>query len=293
MAILLDPAKVSLLLHGASPIVDSSARTKTLTAGGVTSSTVASVFGGSSLLRASGTQLTTPANADFNMGTGDFAIELRVRRSGGSGRMVLIAQCDSSGSTASASFIVQINASDRFEGYCVSGSTAFASCASSASVISDTWYTVEYSRSGTTFRLRVDGVTAATATSSSAVNSSSSALGLHGLGEYTSLQFTGYIDEAVILKGGLLHSADYTPATEPYTVYSISGTVKDSSGANAARLVRAYREDLGTLVGSVTSDGGTGAYTIPVDVGTAHTLNAYPAGGETLPALTLRGVIPV
>lgn len=293
MAILLDPAKVSLLLHGASPIVDSSARTKTLTAGSVTSSTVASVFGGSSLLRASGTQLTTPADADFNMGTGDFCIELRVQRSSGTGRMVILGQADASGTNASASICVQINATDRFEAFCFSGSTLFATCTGSTAITNGTFYTVEYSRSGTTFRLRVNGTTVATATSSSAINSSASKLALFGLGEYTSLQFTGYIDEAVVYKGGVLHSADYTPATEPYTVYSVSGTVKDAAGANAARLVRVYREDTGVFVGSATSDGSTGAYSIPVDVGTAHTLTAYPAAGESLPVLSLSGVIPV
>lgn len=296
MAINLEPSKVSLLLHGASPIVDSGQTPKTLTAGGVTSTTAVSVLGGASLYRASGNQLMVPAHADFNMGTGDFAIEARVRRESGSGRAIFLGQCDSAGTNSSGAFVMQINASNQLEAYCVSGGTDFAKVTSSATVADGTFYTVEYSRSGTTFRLRVDGVTAATTTSSTAVNASSSKLGVFGLGEYTSgLQFQGYLDELVIFKGGLLHTADYTPANEEYALmtYALSGNVKDAANANAARAVVAILESTKTVIGSATSDATTGNYTIPTPTNDAHTLISYPAAGESLPALVLSGVIPV
>lgn len=44
---------------------------------------------------------------------------------------------------------------------------------------------------------------------------------------------------------------------------ALSGTVKDSSGANAARLVRVYRKDIGEMVGWTISDAATGAWSIP------------------------------
>lgn len=44
----------------------------------------------------------------------------------------------------------------------------------------------------------------------------------------------------------------------------VSGTVYDSTGAPAARTVRALRRDTGHLVGSGLSDGATGAYSINV-----------------------------
>lgn len=74
---------------------------------------------------------------------------------------------------------------------------------------------------------------------------------------------------------------------------TLSGSVEDAAGANAARLVRAYREDTGALAGYATSNGATGIYSIGTAHTGAHTISAYPAAGENLPALTLRGVIPV
>lgn len=75
--------------------------------------------------------------------------------------------------------------------------------------------------------------------------------------------------------------------------FVLSGVVKDAANAAAARLVRALREDTGAYVGGVISNATTGAYTIPTEHPGEHTLIAYPAAGESLPALTLRGVVPV
>lgn len=51
---------------------------------------------------------------------------------------------------------------------------------------------------------------------------------------------------------------------------TISGTVKDSTGAFAARLVRAYRRSDGAFAGQVLSNATTGAYSITTLDGTAH-----------------------
>lgn len=73
----------------------------------------------------------------------------------------------------------------------------------------------------------------------------------------------------------------------------LQGTVNDASGNPAARLVRGLREDTGAVVGSATSDAATGFYSVPTEYGGASTLIAYPAAGENLPALALRGVVPI
>ena len=74
---------------------------------------------------------------------------------------------------------------------------------------------------------------------------------------------------------------------------ALSGTVRDATNALAARKVAAYREDTNALVGTTTSDATTGAYSITTPTDTAHTLVFYPALGENLNALVLRGVLPV
>ena len=75
--------------------------------------------------------------------------------------------------------------------------------------------------------------------------------------------------------------------------FALSGVVRDATNALAARKVAAYREDTNALVGTTTSDGTTGAYSIATPTDTAHTLVFYPAGGESLNALVLRGVLPI
>ena len=66
-----------------------------------------------------------------------------------------------------------------------------------------------------------------------------------------------------------------------------------STGSPVARAIRAQREDTGAYVGGVISNATTGAYTIPTEHPGEHTLVAYPATGENLPALVHRGVIPI
>ena len=75
--------------------------------------------------------------------------------------------------------------------------------------------------------------------------------------------------------------------------YTLSGTVRDATNTPAARKVVAYREDTNALVGTTTSDATTGVYSIESPVDTAHTLVFYPAPGESLNALVLRGVLPI
>lgn len=65
--------------------------------------------------------------------------------------------------------------------------------------------------------------------------------------------------------------AGYNPGLGVLT-YEISGNVKDAAGANAARVVRAYRRDTGALAGSATSDAGTGNYTLATEYDGEHTL---------------------
>ena len=51
---------------------------------------------------------------------------------------------------------------------------------------------------------------------------------------------------------------------------TLSGTVKDSNGAFAARVVRVYRRDSGAYVGMAVSDGTTGAWSITTADTTEH-----------------------
>lgn len=55
-------------------------------------------------------------------------------------------------------------------------------------------------------------------------------------------------------------------------LYTISGNVKDDTGANAARAVRAYDRATGAFSGSTVSDAGTGNYSLTTPFSGEHTL---------------------
>lgn len=61
---------------------------------------------------------------------------------------------------------------------------------------------------------------------------------------------------------------------------AISGTVTDSAGAFASKLVRAYRRDTGVLVGQALSDPATGAYSIQTADTSEHFVIAHDATGD-------------
>ena len=89
------------------------------------------------------------------------------------------------------------------------------------------------------------------------------------------------------------YTANFTPPTDFFPAAGeVAGVVRDASGDPAARTVRVLREDTGAFVFGVTSNATTGAYAASVSSSGAHTVIAYPAVGENLPALVLRGVIP-
>ena len=54
----------------------------------------------------------------------------------------------------------------------------------------------------------------------------------------------------------------YAPGFGTVFTYTISGNVKDASGANTARTVRLYRRSDGMFIGSTTSDPSTGNYSV-------------------------------
>jgi hypothetical protein len=73
-----------------------------------------------------------------------------------------------------------------------------------------------------------------------------------------------------------------------------TGNVKDSAGANAAGVIYAYKENDGSLMGSVTSDPVTGNFTLYTPYAGAHMLVFMPTAGDSgKNALVRRGVIPV
>ena len=227
-----------------------------------------------------GDYLALSSSADFALGTGDFTIKALVR---------LTANALVGGSTL-FDFRASYGASP-FTVYVInSGSGNFAACYTSlgasglqwdGAMSLNTWYEIELVRESGSWTLRIDGTargfTLGTATSENGnLGGSSNQLRIGIAVDNSSAPFTGYISEVEIYKGVALHTADFTPSSDPFpdTYVRISGTTKDAGGSFASRLVRVYRQDTGAFVGEQLSNGTTGEWVITA-VNTGSTVTKH------------------
>lgn len=299
-------SNVSLLLHldgadGATTTTDVSPSPKTPTFfSGAALSTAKSRFGSSSLSGASGAsgaRVSFLSSDDFNMGTGDFTVEcwVYVENYAPSGNVTHFVQRRST--TGPWTFYLALTTDNKPEfSIYNTGGTRFKATGP-ALLPTNQWVALRGVRDGSNIKMFVDGLLVATTAVSGAAYGSTEPLILIGTSDGDSrFRLDGYIDEVRITKGVARSTSSYTPDTAPFPgafSYDLVGTVRDAADAPAARKVVAYREDTSALVGTTTSDGTTGAYSLTSPVGTSHTLVFYPADGESLNTLTLRGVVPV
>ena len=157
----------------------------------------------------------------------------------------------------------------------------------------NTWTHFNVSRSSGLIKLHKSGVGTATA-------SSSTAFGTHGfaicerLGASTSTGLIGQVSEFYIANGSALYWDDFAPPASPIAAPRLSGTVKDSSGAYAAKKVRAYLRSTGNLAAEeVTSNATTGVFSIDVPTLTAHTIIFIDTSVTPENALVLDNITPV
>jgi hypothetical protein len=208
-------ANVSLLLrgdgaNGSTTIIDESFSPKTVTVyGNAQISTAQSKYGGSSIyLDGSGDYLSAPADAEFDLGTGDFTIELWVYTLSTTATRGLVSKG-----------IVNSLGSEIWTVEWMSGSTLgfFANSGGSFNLRSttafslNTWYHVAVCRSSGTTKLFVNG--ASEASSSTSFNVTSGGALYVGTGMYapTSRSTNSYIDDIRITKGVARYTSNFTP----------------------------------------------------------------------------------
>jgi len=200
---------VASLLHfeganNSTVFTDSSPRPKTFTAvGGAVITTAQSVFGGSSLRLTAGARISTPANSDFNFGTGDFTLEARVRFSS-------LADAGIFGSSGNGGFDAAFIGSQIRLGR---ANTAWDSSVNFTRSL-DTWYAVAWCRSGTSLRFFIDGVLLGTVSNNQSYDSASEVL--VGTSSPTERRLEGWIDEVRATKGVARYTDSYTIADAPF-----------------------------------------------------------------------------
>lgn len=272
--------QVVLALHmdgtnGSTTFTDSSPSSKTVTANGNAQiSTTQSKFGGASgYFDGSGGYASVASSTDFQFGTGDLTIEFWINQTARPQAYPRAVQGSYTWNTSSSWAIIPGHGDFGtnkfvFHAYAHNGNLSPLLTGTTAIAFGQ-WHHVAVTRSGSTWRLFVDGVVEATASWTGSLDAGANSLNIGAVQNPTyiaSSYFNGYIDDLRITKGVARYTANFTPPAAPFPnqLPVISGVVKDSSGNFAQRLVRAFDRKTGALLNATLSDPTTGAYSLPV-----------------------------
>lgn len=180
---------------------------------------------GSTYLNGTTDYLTVPQNAAFSFGTGDFTVEgwwnfnnISISQ----GLISLGTGANGGGPYNGWWFDYESSGILRFYRY-AGGSEIYSSF--SVTLVTNTWYHIACTRSGTAVKMFVNGVqvgtTATSSTSFDNVNSDPLVIGRFITGQGT-FYLDGYVSDVRITKGTALYTANFTPPTAPLT--SVAGT---------------------------------------------------------------------
>lgn len=198
---------VTLLMHCdvAGPYIDSSSYAHTITSygGGANEplDTIIKKFGAGSASFPSGVStLTIPDAPEFNLSTGDWTVEVQVNpnaaHDGFGVRPILNKRTP--GITDQPPFDIRLNATNNLSATGAGPSTNYT--ISGPVVPSGTWAYISLDRRGNTMTLRVNGVSAGTATISGALGNPAQPIEIGGM-QNEGNNFGGNIDEVRITKG--------------------------------------------------------------------------------------------
>ena len=216
---------VTLLLNGDgtngaqnNTFLDSSTNNFSITRNGNTTQGSFSPYGSNwSNYITTSNYLTAPANAAFQMGSGDFTIEAWIFPTATAG--------------ADNSEILSYGAPNEFDGwhfYQIASTNVLSFglnyagliVSSTAALALNTWTHVAVTRSGNSFKLWINGTNDGTATSSTSQSTNASDnlyVGTASYGQAAGRSFNGYISNARVVKGSVVYSATFTPSTTPLT----------------------------------------------------------------------------
>jgi hypothetical protein len=197
-------------------------------------------YGGSGYFNGSTDYLTTPSNAAFAFGTGDFTLECWIYTIAASDRGIYEGRASGSGTTG---FTLTAFTSSVIRVY--TGSSALIS--SSGTTYLNTWTHVAVVRSSSITTLYINGTSVGTSASMGNLTDTTPVI---GGGRYTGTTtvtsfFNGYISNFRMVKGTAVYTANFTLPTIPVT--NITNTsllldfanagVYDATGRNAVSLV--------------------------------------------------------
>lgn len=222
-------SSVALLLHGdgadgGTTFTDNSPTPKTVTpSSGTTTSNTRVKFGPTSMgfsSSAPSEKLTIPHSADLAP-TGDFTVEtwLYLSSSSGVGQRIIVWKSVSTGHTPYAMRLTTASKVQCFASN-AAGSALAINMTGSTTVTTGSWHHIALTRSGSTYRLFIDGVLDASGTNAEAgyVNAAHSVV----IGNSSDDLFpiggegTAWMDDFRITNGVGRYTANFTPPTAPF-----------------------------------------------------------------------------
>jgi len=202
--------------------------------------------------------LTVPSNASFSFGTGDFTVELWVYASpfsNSNGKMLIDSR---PAGTNGPYWLLGTNTTG-----CPTFTTMTSggtSISGSNSVANNSWNHISATRQGTSLKLFVNGVLAASGTDSSDISSTGLFVGVNAFySQAADTYWAGYMSNIRITKGTALYTTTYTPSTIP--LVPITNTSLLLLGANSK-----YYDS--TTISDIKNSGGVASRTDIKNYGT-------------------------
>jgi hypothetical protein len=193
-------------IHGKTVTANGNAQISTAQYPALTGKTSSAYFDGN------GDYLSIPDSADWDFGTGDFAIRMRVRFSSHTTVQCLV----SNYLNPTTGFSLQWSSGTNTLRFGCAGDPAHLDV--SWTPTDNIWYVIEVVRIGTSLFARVDGSQIGSpVTNSTNITGSTNPLLIGSLFAGSYIQpFHGYVSEVEVVKGTAINTSDYTPSTSPF-----------------------------------------------------------------------------
>jgi len=253
-----------------SAVIKGSGSAKTLTVNGNTNTSTAQskFYGSSGFFDGTGDYLSG-TNADFAFGTGDFTVECWARLSSVTTEQNFVSTRTAAGS--STAWSLSMSSSSKVyvytSGFVATGST---------SLTANAWNHIAITRSGSTFRIFVNGVQDASATNSQDFSTQTLGIGLSSDGAQYPL--TGYLQDVRLYKGVAKYTSNFSPVVSLNNSFNLlfadnSSTTASTLGKDTSGLSNNWTPNNFSISDAVTSvAAATGALPILNTTGTYGTV---------------------
>ena len=241
-----DYSKVSLLLplsgaNNGTVFTDYSVLPKTVTRNGDTKTVTAKFqyYGSSAYFDGAGDYLSVPNGTDFAFGTGDFTVAAWVNFDLTNTLQFVVSKYNTGANTRAWS--IALESTGKLTAYCSTvGTSADIVVTGATTIISGQWYHVALTRSGSTFRLFLNGVLDGSTTNAVAIFSETNTVTIGGRSDGFGLK--GYAQDVLVVKGSALWTEDFTPPAKLIGSISTSAAspILDDTNAPASRRIVAF-----------------------------------------------------